>query len=112
MKKKVSGMKQSKIKLEGYAEIEWRSKTVKMSKQIIELSNLDKIINKKVVDFINKYMREPRYIKMPLWIKDALIKTMSELNIKIDYIEEVFRYRNMRVCETITINKPEEIEVF
>ena len=105
-------MDKKEIKLEGYAEIKWRAKTVKMSKQIIELSNLDKIINKKVVDFIKKYMREPRYIKMPLWIKDALIKTMPESGIKIDYIEEAFKYRNMRVCETITISRPEEIEVF
>lgn len=105
-------MNKEEIKLEGYAEIEWRRKTVKVSKQIIELEKLDKIINKKVVDFINKYMREPRYIKMPLWIKEALIKTMPESNIKIDYIEEVFKYRNMRVCGTITISRPEEIEVF
>lgn len=105
-------MKQSEIKLEGYAETDWRSKTVEMTKQIIELSSLDEIIHKKVVNFINKYMREPRYIKMPLWIREALIKTMPESNIKIDYIEEVFKYRNMRVCETITISRPEEIEVF
>ena len=49
---------------------------------------------------------------MPLWIREALIKTMPESNIKIDYIEEVFKYRNMRVCETITISRPDEIEVF
>lgn len=57
-------------------------------------------------------MREPRYIKMPLWIKEALIKTMPETNIRIDYIKEVFKYGNMIVCETITISRPEEIEVF
>ena len=105
-------MNKEEIKLEGYSEIEWRRKTVKMSKQIIELSNLDKIIDKKVVAFIKKYMREPRYIKMPLWIKEALIKTIPESGIKIDYINEVFKFRNMTICETITISKPEEIEVF
>ena len=105
-------MKQNKIKLEGYAEIEWRNKTIQMSKQTIELSNLDKIINKKMLDFIKKYIREPRYIKMPLWIREALIKTMPESNIKIDYFGKVFKYRNMRICETITISTPEEIEVF
>ena len=104
-------MNKEGIKLEGYAEIEWKRKTAKISKQTIELSNLDKIINKKVVDFIKKYMREPRYIKMPLWIKEALIKTMPETNIRIDYIKEVFKYGNMIVCETITISRPEEIEV-
>ena len=105
-------MNKEETKLEGYAEIEWRRKTVKVSKQIIELSNLDKIIDKKVVDFIKKYMREPRYIKMPLWIEEALIKTMPDTGIKIDYIKEALKYRNMRVCETITISRPEEIEVF
>ena len=105
-------MNKEEIKLEGYSEIEWRGKTAKISKQTIELNNLDKIINKKVVDFIKKYMREPRYIKMPLWIKDALIRNMPETNIRIDYSEEVFKYRDMRICETITITNPEEIEVF
>lgn len=62
--------------------------------------------------FIEKYMREPRYIKMPLWIKEDLIKNMPKSNIKIDYIEEVFKYKDMQVCGTITISKPEEIEVF
>ena len=32
--------------------------------------------------------------------------------IKIDYFGKVFKYRNMRICETITISTPEEIEVF
>ena len=105
-------MNKEEIKLEGYSEIEWRRKTAKISKQTIELSNLDKIIDEKVVDFIKKYMREPRYIKMPLWIREALIKTMPESNIKIDYFGKVFKYRNMRICETITISTPEEIEVF
>lgn len=105
-------MNKEEIKLEGYTEIKWRKKMVKISKQIIELSNLDKIIDKKVVDFKKIYMREPRYIKMPLWIREALIKTMPESNIKIDYNEEVFKYRGMRVCETIVISRPEEIEVF
>lgn len=104
--------KADEIILEGYSETEWKSKTVKMTKQIIELSNLDKIIHKKVIDFISKYMREPKYIKMPLWIREALIKTMPKSNIKIDYIEEVFKYRDMRICETITISKPDKIEVF
>lgn len=104
--------KADEIKLEGYAEIEWKSKTVKITKQIMELSDLDKIIHKKVIDFISKYMREPKYIKMPLWIKEALINTIPKTNIKIDYIEKVFKYRNMKICETITISRPEEIEVF
>ena len=96
-------MNKEEIKLERYSEIEWRRKTVKISKQTID---------EKVVDFIKKYMREPRYIKMPLWIREALIKTMPESNIKIDYFGKVFKYRNMRICETITISTPEEIEVF
>ena len=105
-------MSKEEIKLQGYAETKWRSKTVKINKQIIGLSELDKIIHKKVVKFIEKYMREPRYIKMPLWIKEDLIKNMPKSNIKIDYIEEVFKYRDMQVCGTITISKPEQIEVF
>ena len=105
-------MNKEDIELQGYGETEWKSKTVKLNKQTIKLSELDKIIHKKVVNFIGKYMREPRYIKMPLWIKEAIIRNILETHMKTVYLEEGFEYRGMKVCETITISEPEEIEVF
>ena len=39
-------------------------------------------------------------------------KTMCEVDLKIDYKTEEFTFFNLKVCETVSIEKPEEIEVF
>lgn len=49
-------MNKEEIELIGYAEIEHKRDTVTMSEQIIKLSKLEEIINKKVIDFIKKYI--------------------------------------------------------
>ena len=105
-------MNKEEIELIGYAEIKHKRDTITMSEQTIKLSKLEEIINKKVIDFIKKYMRQPRYMKVPLWIKKGLVRNIPKSNIKIDFIKETFKYKNMTVCETITISKPKEIEEF
>lgn len=79
----------------------------------IDLAELEVIIHNKICEFINKYLREPKYIKMPLWIFEGLKRTMKDIStFYIDYQTERFTYKGFIICETITIEKAEEIEVF
>lgn len=72
---------------------------------------LDKTIEEKIVDFIKKYKDNPTYLKIPLWIFEGL-KANYLGQIKIDYISGRFLYEGLYICETPTIEKIEEIEVF
>lgn len=69
---------------------------------------LYKTIDDKQIEFIKTYRKPPRYIKIPLWIFEAL-KTET---LKIEYLTGKIQLCNMYVCETETIAKIEEIEVF
>ena len=42
----------------------------------------------------------------------VLKQTMCEVDLKIDYKTEEFTFFNLKVCETVSIEKVEEIEVF
>lgn len=46
--------------------------------QEIELVELEVIINNKIVDYINKYMHEPKYLKVPLWIFNCMKQIYKE----------------------------------
>lgn len=54
----------------------------------------------------------PKYIKLPVWIFDGLKSTMCQVDLKIDYRTEQFKFFNLIVCETKSIEKATEIEVF
>lgn len=71
----------------------------------------DKILEEKVIDFIKKYKDRPFYLKVPLWVFEDLKESFMGL-MKIDYISGRFSYEGLYICETITIDKLEEIEVF
>lgn len=71
----------------------------------------DKILEEKIIEFIRKYKDKPMYLKVPLWIFEDLKERFMGL-IKIDYISGRFCYEGLYICETITIDKIEEIEVF
>lgn len=43
---------------------------------------------------------------------ECLKQTMCEIDLKIDYQTGEFIFFNLKVCETISIEKIEEIEVF
>ena len=79
----------------------------------IELEQVEKIIEHKINDFVEKYDQYPKYLKLPLWISNYMKQAMRKVqNLKLDYNTELLLYRNLVVCETITISQPEEIEVF
>lgn len=83
--------------------------------QEIEYEILENTINNKIYDYINKYMQNPNYIKVPLWIYECMKVTMRKMQtnyIRIDYTDELIKYRGLIICPTISIEKPDEIEVF
>ena len=84
-----------------------------MDKEEIDLANLETIIHNKICEYLNKYLREPKYIKIPLWVFDILKRRMKDIStFYIDYQTERFTYKGFIICETISIEKIEEIEVF
>lgn len=60
-----------------------------------------KVIDAEINNFIEKYHRRPKYIKMPLWIYSKM---------KNEHV--VIKYKNLLICETISISEINEIEVF
>lgn len=78
----------------------------------IEYLELQCIVNNRIHDYVSKYHNYPKYIKLPLWIFECLKQTMCEVDLKIDYKTEEFTFFNLKVCETVSIEKTEEIEVF
>lgn len=83
------------------------------TKYSIEYLELQRIVNKKIHNYISKYNNYPKYIKLPLWIFEYLKQTMSAIDLKNGYkTTEKFKFFNLKVCETISIEKAEEIEVF
>nr|DAD95991.1 MAG TPA: hypothetical protein [Myoviridae sp. ctSGm32]DAD98984.1 MAG TPA: hypothetical protein [Myoviridae sp. ctjs85] len=83
------------------------------TKYSIEYLELQRIVNKKIHNYISKYNNYPKYIKLPLWIFEYLKQTMSVIDLKNGYkTTEKFKFFNLKVCETVSIEKAEEIEVF
>ena len=82
------------------------------TKDSIEYLELQCIVNNRIHDYISKYHNYPKYIKLPLWIFECLKQTMCEVDLKIDYKTGEITFFNLKVCETVSIEKLEEIEVF
>ena len=83
------------------------------TKYSIEYLELQRIVNKKIHNYISKYNNYPKYIKLPLWIFEYLKQTKSVIDLKNGYkTTEKFKFFNLKICETVSIEKAEEIEVF
>lgn len=81
--------------------------------QELDISEVDKIIKNQINEYVNKYNKYPKYVKIPLWISHCMKKNMKEIeHYNLDYNTELLMYRDLIVCETITISKLEEMEVF
>ena len=81
--------------------------------QEIEVAKLEEIITHKINDFVKKYNKYPKYLKLPLWISNCMKQAMRDMqHLNLDYNTELLLYRDLVVCETITISQPKEIEVF
>lgn len=82
------------------------------TKNNIDYLKLKCIVNSRICNYISEYRSYPKYIKLPLWIFDRLKQTMFEVDLKIDYKTGEFTFFDLKVCETVSIEKAEEIEVF
>ena len=79
----------------------------------IELEKIEKIIRQKINEFVEEYDKYPKYLKLPLWISNYMKQKMRDMqHLNLDYDAELLLYRDLVVCETITISQVEEIEVF
>lgn len=79
----------------------------------IGLEEIDRIIRQKINEFIEEYEKYPKYLKLPLCISNHMKqKTRDMQHLNLDYNTELLLYRDLTVCETITISQVEEIEVF
>ena len=79
----------------------------------IEITKVITIINKKIDDFLYKYHKYPKYLNLPLRRSRCMKANMGEVeHFNLDYNTELLLYKDLVVCETITIEKAEEIEVF
>ena len=87
------------------------SKAVK--KQEYDLADIEATIENKIFNFIYKYSQNPKYLKLPLWISECMKREIGKIvSYNIDYDTGLLQYRNLIICETISITKLEEIEVF
>lgn len=83
------------------------------TKDSIEYLELQCIVNNRIHDYVAKYHSYPKYIKLPLWIFECLKQTMCVIDLKNGYkTTEQFKFFNLKVCKTVSIEKAEEIEVF
>ena len=79
----------------------------------IELEKIEGIIRQKINEFVEKYDKYPKYLKLPLWISNCMKQKMRDMqHLNLDYNTELLLYRDLAVCETISISEPEEMEVF
>ena len=79
----------------------------------VELEKIEGIITQKINEFVEKYDKYPKYLKLPLWISNCMKQRMRDMqHLNLEYNTEILLYRDLAVCETITISEPEEIEVF
>ncbi len=77
------------------------------------LEDIEAIIESKIHNFVDRYNKYPKYLKLPLWISNAMKQKMKDIqHLNLDYNLEALLYKDLVICETITISQLEEIEVF
>lgn len=86
-------------------------------KEIIEneiyIPEIIVVIQNKVHDYYMKYHTEPKYVKMPLWLVQGVKQRMAEIEtLNIEYNTGLIKWFNLCVCDTVSIETIEEIEVF
>lgn len=81
--------------------------------QEIEFKDVEAAINNKIHRFVDKYNKYPKYLKLPLWLNNYIKQSIQDVKYyNLDYSTGLFKYKDLVVCETITISQLEEIEVF
>lgn len=65
--------------------------------------------------YFEEYHQEPRFIKLPIWVY-VLLQRYSRQLIGFNQINKdttiIPTYMDLQICDTISINRLEDIEVF
>lgn len=80
-----------------------------------EFKIIEDTIENKTVDYIQKHLEPPNFLKVPFWVYECMKREMVKLTtkyIRLDYQKEVVTYRGLVICPTISIKFIDEIEVF
>lgn len=92
---------------------------INLSNSNIDLKKFMEYLWDKVIDlqfqYVIKYHKNPKYIKVPMWFIRELDRTNNEINtystIRLDEEGTEPHFMGMRIIETPTIETLKEIEV-
>lgn len=85
------------------------SGVVDMDQHTVDLNALVSSIQESKWNYFGKYHKEPKYIKMPVWLAVLLRHYCSQL---IGFDDEAVTYMGFIICETYSIDNIDQIEVF
>lgn len=85
------------------------SGVVDMDQHTVDLNALVTTIQDLKWNYFEKYHKEPKYIKMPVWLVVLLQHHCMQL---IGFDDNAITYLGFKVCETYSIDNINQIEVF
>lgn len=94
----------SQIKTDISADVEYEE-------HYLSYSALRQIVHQKTCEFVSKFCVRPQYIKLPLWVYQYS-KTLSDFRCIDDNNGTRETFLDFTPCPTISIENPQDIEVF
>lgn len=91
------------------------SGTVLSESHTLNVDKLTEIVSDLKWQYFTTYHQEPKYIKIPIWVY-VLLEQFSRQIIgfseRIEPEKMIPMYMGLQICDTISINEIEDIEVF
>ena len=91
------------------------SGTILNEQHTLNVDLLTKIVSDLKWNYFEEYHQEPRFIKMPIWVY-VLLQQFTRQIIgfyeRIENGETIPMYMGLQICDTRSIDKIEDIEVF
>lgn len=78
----------------------------------VDIKNILFSIRCRQINFYEQYQEYPRYIKVPYWLYRELSDYFRVLTGNIEKEDENLKLYGMLICDTCTIDKLNEIELF
>lgn len=91
------------------------SGTILNEQHTLNVDLLTKIVSDLKWNYFEEYHQEPRFIKMPIWVYVLLQQFTRQIVGFYERIEDektIPMYMGLQICETRSIDKIEDIEVF
>lgn len=89
--------------------------TVLSESHTLNVDKLTEIVSDLKWQYFATYKQEPKYIKMPIWVHVLLEHFTRQIIGFYERIEDektIPMYMGLQICDTISINEIEDIEVF